>query len=157
MSDPHIHLTRRNVLHAAGLTIAVVATSGGMFVLPANAALDDMRAAMLKYTGGAEPKSDRVTLTMAEVAENGATVPFAVSVQSPMTPQDYVKAIYIMADNNPAPDAISFQLTHDCVAEVSGRIRLARTQSVYALAVMSDGSSHFAKSEIKVTIGGCGG
>jgi sulfur-oxidizing protein SoxY len=36
-------------------------------------------------------------------------------------------------------------------------MRLARTQKVFAVAEMSDGSSHFATTEVKVTVGGCGG
>jgi sulfur-oxidizing protein SoxY len=39
----------------------------------------------------------------------------------------------------------------------STRIRLAGTQNVVAVAQMEDGSYQMAKSEVKVTIGGCGG
>jgi sulfur-oxidizing protein SoxY len=152
LSRINLQASRRDVLRAGlGLTLAAAG------VLPANATPDDLRAAFKKYLQS-EPKEDRVTLTIAEIAENGATVPYAVKVQSPMTAQDYVKTIYILAENNPAPEAAIFHLTPDCgAAEVSGRMRLARTQKVFAVAEMSDGTAHFAKSEIKVTVGGCGG
>ena len=151
-----LQLSRREALHAACLGLAAIAT-GGLMAPAANASLDDVHAAMKKYLGGAEPKPGRVTLTMAEVAENGATVPYTVKVDSPMTDTDYVKAIYILADGNSTPDAASFHLTPDCgTAEVAGRMRLAKTQNVYALAAMSDGSFHIARTEVKVTIGGCG-
>ncbi|GBD42256.1 hypothetical protein HRbin39_01645 [bacterium HR39] len=39
----------------------------------------------------------------------------------------------------------------------STRIRLAKTQKLYAIAEMSDGSLYMASREVKVTIGGCGG
>lgn len=155
MSNSDIPLNRRDVLYAASLGLAAIAT-GGVFVSAACATPDDVRAAMAKFTGGTEPKPGRVTLTIPEVAENGATVPYTVKAESPMTPQDYVKAIYIMADGNAAPNVTTYRLTPDCVAEVSGRLRLARTQKVYAVAQMSDGSSWVANAEVKVTIGGCG-
>lgn len=152
MSRIDIHASRRDLLRAGlGLTL------GAAGVLPANATPDELRAAFKKYFQG-EPKEGRVTLTMSEVAENGATVPYAIKVQSPMTAQDYVKAIYVLGENNPAPEAAIFHLTPDCgAAEVSGRMRLARTQNVFAVAEMSDGGVYFAKTEIKVTVGGCGG
>ena len=34
---------------------------------------------------------------------------------------------------------------------------MIKTQNVIALAEMSDGSIYMAKTEVKVTIGGCGG
>ena len=39
----------------------------------------------------------------------------------------------------------------------STRIRLSKTQTVTAIAKMADGSFAQASSEVKVTIGGCGG
>ena len=36
-------------------------------------------------------------------------------------------------------------------------MRLAKTQNVIVVAQMSDGSVYMAKTEDKVTIGGCGG
>lgn len=155
MSNSDFRLNRRDVLHGASLGLAVIAT-GGMFATVAHATPDDVRAALAKMTGGAEPKAGRVTLTIAEVAENGATVPYTVKVESPMTEKDYVKAIYIMADGNNAPNVTTYRLTPDCGAEVSGRMRLAKTQSVHAVAQMSDGTCFAAKAEVKVTIGGCG-
>jgi sulfur-oxidizing protein SoxY len=37
------------------------------------------------------------------------------------------------------------------------RIRLAKTQTITALAVMSNGEIFSTRKEVKVTIGGCGG
>ncbi len=42
-------------------------------------------------------------------------------------------------------------------AAASIRMRLAKTQNVIAVAEMSNGKLYTAKSEVKVTIGGCGG
>jgi sulfur-oxidizing protein SoxY len=37
------------------------------------------------------------------------------------------------------------------------RSKMGQTSDVYAVAVMSDGKALFAKKEVKVTLGGCGG
>ncbi|MDQ4060588.1 MAG: thiosulfate oxidation carrier protein SoxY, partial [Pseudomonadota bacterium] len=88
----------------------------------------------------------------------GNVVPLNIEVESPMTEQDYVKAVHIFADGNPAPFvATYFFLPVNGKAAASTRIRLARTQNIVAVAEMSNGALHMAKSEIKVTIGGCGG
>jgi sulfur-oxidizing protein SoxY len=42
-------------------------------------------------------------------------------------------------------------------AAVSSRMRLAKTQDIYALAALSDGKVLLGKRTVKVTIGGCGG
>jgi sulfur-oxidizing protein SoxY len=66
--------------------------------------------------------------------------------------------VHLYADGNPNPDVASFHFTEmSGKADVSTRIRLAKTQNVVAVAEMGDGSFMMAKAEIKVTIGGCGG
>ncbi len=146
-------MTRRNALWMAGglLTIAVVPLP----VLAADTAMEEIKA----FTGGgAAAESGRVTLAMPEIAENGNTVPLTVSVDSPMSSDDYVKRVLIVADANPRPGVATFHFSPKSgVAEASTRMRLARTQNVIAVAEMSDGSFHMAKAEVKVTIGGCGG
>ena len=42
-------------------------------------------------------------------------------------------------------------------ASVTMRMRLAKTQNVRVIALMSDGSAFEAQQQVKVTIGGCGG
>ncbi|MNT48636.1 sulfur oxidation protein SoxY [compost metagenome] len=37
------------------------------------------------------------------------------------------------------------------------RAKLGQSSDVYAIAVMNDGKALFAKKEVKVTLGGCGG
>ena len=141
---------------AAGLGVAAIIT-GGLGSTAAHATPDEMQAVIKKITGGAELKPGRVTLKLPIIAENGSTVPYDVAVESPTSDEDYVKTVYVLADDNPAPEAAIYHLTPDCgAAELSGRMRLARTQNVYAVAKMSDGSCYFAKSNVQVTIGGCG-
>jgi sulfur-oxidizing protein SoxY len=93
-----------------------------------------------------------------EIAENGNTVPVTVIVDSPMTEQDYVKAVHVVAEANPAPGVVTLHFRpENGKAEAQFRMRLAQTQNLVAIAEMSDGSLWTATREVKVTIGGCGG
>jgi sulfur-oxidizing protein SoxY len=117
-----------------------------------------LEAALKKAIGDAKPAEGRITLTLPEIAENGNTVPFELAVQSPMTDADYVKALHIFAPGNPQPDVATFQFSAiSGKAAVSSRMRLAKTQDIYAVAQMSDGKVFMSKRTVKVTIGGCGG
>lgn len=154
MANSIQQVSRREALATAGLGLAALTAIG--LPIPALASVEDVRAAMKEYLNGVEPKEGRVKLTIPQVADNGATVPYTVKVDSPMTDADHVKTIYVLADGNIFPRAAAFHLTPDCgAAEVSARMRLAKSQNVYALAAMSDGSFYLAKSAVKVTIGGC--
>jgi sulfur-oxidizing protein SoxY len=147
--------TRREVLMAAG-SLALAGVFGKIRPLYADAASTE--EAIKKVTEGKTPQSGRITLTVPQIAENGNTVPISVAVDSPMTKDDYVKAVHLFADGNPRPNVVTFYFTpHSGKAAAATRIRLAKTQDVIAIAQMSNGSVYMAKSQVKVTIGGCGG
>ena len=145
---------RREVLKAAGigamaLTGAVVAASG------AQAAAADVAKVTAKFGAAMEGK---ITIDLPPIAENGASVPVTVTVDSAMSAADHVKQIHIYAEGNPSPEVISFNLTPSSKkASVGSRMRMGKTQNVVVVAVMSDGKAYTAKKEVKVTIGGCGG
>ncbi|MEM9635846.1 MAG: thiosulfate oxidation carrier protein SoxY [Pseudomonadota bacterium] len=147
------NLTRRHVLMIGGS--AFVAAAVG--VKPAFAA-NDHQEIINKFTGGKAAKEGRVSLELPQIAENGNTVPISVSVESPMTKDDYVKRVLVVADANPRSGVATFNFTPASgVAEVSTRMRLAGTQNVIAVAEMSDGNFYMLKQQVKVTVGGCGG
>ena len=150
-------LERRDILKLLGLGTAVVAT--GSFISGEVSATPDAASKHLaKLSGTSSYKTGKVKIKMPTIAENGATVPIKVSVDSPMTPGNYVKAIHIAAEKNPTPQVASFHLTPlSGKAEISTRMRLGKTQNVVAVAVMNDGSVHRVSTQVKVTIGGCGG
>ena len=92
------------------------------------------------------------------IAENGAVVPVAVEVASPMTPQSYVKTVYVISDKNRRPLNVKFSLTPGMgQAYVATNLRLGESTDVRAVAELSDGTLMMAKREVKVTVGGCGG
>jgi sulfur-oxidizing protein SoxY len=140
-----------------------VAAAVTAFAVPATTALaqDQVQAwelAVRKIVGEAKPSEGKFALELPEIAENGNTVPFTVSVESPMTEKDHVKAIHVIATANPQPGVATFRLTPlSGKAAVSSRLRLARTQDVIGIAELSDGRFLMAKRPVKVTIGGCGG
>ncbi|MGO1117083.1 thiosulfate oxidation carrier protein SoxY [Rhodovibrionaceae bacterium A322] len=142
---------------------ALALGAGALFIsvlpLPASAVSPKSDEAIKAFTGGKEAmESGLISLDLPEIAENGNTVPLSVTVDSPMTADNYVKQVMLLADGNPNPGVATFQFTPKSgVAEASSRMRLAKTQDVIAVAELSDGSFHIAKTQVKVTIGGCGG
>jgi sulfur-oxidizing protein SoxY len=149
--------SRRQIL-LAGLSAVAAAGAVGTLSRPAMADLAAVQKAMAALLGDRQPQEGRVKIDAPEIAENGNTVPVTVEVESPMTEQDHVKTVHIFADGNPRPEVASFHFTPASgEAVASTRIRLAKTQNLYAVAEMSDGSLYMVKREVKVTIGGCGG
>jgi sulfur-oxidizing protein SoxY len=116
--------------------------------LRATAAAEDQIAA---FTGGAAIGEGGITLTAPEIAENGNTVPIEVSAPG-------ASQIMVLATGNPTPGVATFSFGALAASQAaSTRIRLAGTQDVVAIAKMADGSFVQASSNVKVTIGGCGG
>jgi sulfur-oxidizing protein SoxY len=108
--------------------------------------------------GEAKPIPGKITLEIPEIAENGNTVPYAIAIDSPMTPADHIKAIHVLSTANPLPNVASFGLTLlSGRAAVSSRMRLAKTQDVVVLAELSTRRFIIGRRTVKVTIGGCGG
>lgn len=137
-------------------------TVGGVIALAGSgmafASATDVDALIEKMAGGKKPTEGRITLDLPTIAENGLVVPVNFEVQSPMTPDDYVKSVHLFAEANPNVQVADFAFTPLCPkAAAQLRIRLAQTQNVTALAIMSNGDAYISKKEVKVTIGGCGG
>lgn len=149
-------VSRRELIALFGA--GTVAAMGIGIAGPAFADPKAVQAAIDKLTGGKTPATGKLVLETPQIAENGSTVPIGISVDSPMSDSEFVKSVHLWADGNPNPEVASFHFSDmSGVAKVSTRIRLAKTQNVVGVAEMSDGSFVMAKSEIKVTIGGCGG
>jgi sulfur-oxidizing protein SoxY len=141
-------ITRREVLLAAGTVM--------LAVRPAEATPQEMQEAIRKVVGGAKVTPGRMQLTIAPLSENGNTVPCTVTVETAMTEQDHVKAIHLFNEKNPQPNVISMQLGPRAgKASVSTRIRLSETQTVTAIAQMSDGSFRSHSANVIVTQGAC--
>lgn len=113
--------------------------------------------AMRAMIGTDQPAEGRIGLELPETAENGNVVPFTITIDSPMTGEDFVKAVHIFSTGNPKPDVASAYFSQlSGKAVFSSRMRLGRSQEVVAVAEMSDGKVYLGKRMVKVTIGGCG-
>jgi sulfur-oxidizing protein SoxY len=145
-----LKITRREVM-AGGLAAL------GASALPAPAAaLGQMDTAIRNAFGEATIRKGRVMLELPPLVENGNTVPMTVAVDSPMTKDNYVKAIHVFNDKNPQPNVMSVQLGPRAgKAAIATRIRLAGTQKLMAVAEMSDGTYWADTQEVIVTLAAC--
>jgi sulfur-oxidizing protein SoxY len=50
-----------------------------------------------------------------------------------------------------------FNVTDAVDANFTTRAKMGQSSDVYAVAIMNDGKALWAKKEVKVTLGGCGG
>jgi len=147
-------VNRRAVLKTGGG--AAVALLAGVPIAGAGSA--DVAAEIAKFTGGRAFEPGRITIDLPEIAENGNTVPLALSVDSPMTPVDHIAELRVLAEANPRIVVATFRFTPQSGrAEAATRIRLAGSQAISAVARTSDGRVFIAQKQVKVTIGGCGG
>ena len=117
---------------------------------------EDARKAITEITGGKPVINGKVNLVIPPLVENGNLVVLKVSVESPMTPNDYVKAIHVIAEGNPLPNIFTVYLTpRSGSANITTRVRLADSQIVRAIAQMSNGSFYQGQAETLVTLSAC--
>jgi len=137
----------------------VVAAGKAVAQLPANIA--ELRRAALegaqrKIAGDAPVRAGRVKIDIPPLIDNGNTVPITVTVESPMTEADHVKAIHILTEKNPQPFVIGAHLgPRSGKARFSTRARIADTGKVIAIAQMSDGSFWSETTSVVVTLSAC--
>jgi sulfur-oxidizing protein SoxY len=152
----HISTTRRIFLTGAGSVIGGLGAVRIFAVSPAVATPETLATAIREVTGSSALQSGKIKLDIAPLVENGNSVSVTVNVDSPLTPADHVKSIYILNEKNPQPNVASFHLGPRAGrASVTTRIRLADSQMVVAIAKMSDGSLWSDRAEVIVTIAAC--
>ena len=146
---------RENLKQSA--VVAGLLASTGMFAGQALAYTKDAFEAKtiaeaLKALGAGAPTASKdVTITAPDIAENGAVVPFTVS-----TTLAAVKSLLILVEKNPSALVAKFDLTDAVLPSFATRAKMGQSSDVYAVAITADGKALFAKTDVKVTIGGCG-
>ncbi len=108
--------------------------------------------AVKAYGGSAPAESTQVTLTAPDIAENGAVVPMGAAATLAG-----VKHLLVLVEKNPNALVAKFDVTDAIEPSVSTRAKMGQTSDVYAVAITNDGKAYYAKKEVKVTLGGCGG
>jgi sulfur-oxidizing protein SoxY len=147
--------TRREFLALACGTFAGAAEAQ----LPSN--IEALRKAALqealrKVVGGATVRRGKVKLDLPPLIDNGNAVPLSVTVESPMTSTDHVKAIHVFAEKNPQPYVLSARFGPRAGrAQLATRARIADTGTVMAVAQMSDGSFWSDSVSVVVTLSAC--
>ncbi len=148
--------TRRQFLVLAGGILASATVDAQLtpnLAALRKAALDE---AILKVLGGAQARPGRVKLDLPPLIENGNSVPLTISVDSPMTAADHVRAIHVFTEKNPQPNVISaFLGPRAGRARLATRARIADTGTVTAVAQMSDGSFWSDSVQVVVTLSAC--
>src|SRR5262249_16606860 len=147
--------SRREVL-ALGAGTAALALIGE--IAPAAATPQEAAEVIAKFTGGKTAGKGKISIDPPAIAENGNNLPPTITVESPMTAEDHVSDIIVVAEGNPRPGLATFHLTPlSGRAEAATRIRLAATQNIIVVAKTSKGQFFTEQKPVKVTIGGCGG
>jgi sulfur-oxidizing protein SoxY len=150
MMDTVMRTSRRQLLLGGAGLLSVA------LVRPALATPDDMQAAIRAFIGEARPQQGRIHLEIPQLVENGNAAPVTVTVDSPMSEADHVKAIGLFNEKNPQPNVAVFHLGPRAGrARIETRMRLATSQTITALAMMSDGSVWSDTAQVIVTLAAC--
>ena len=152
MSAPARRAMRRRVLQGAvalALAPSLSATAAPEPEIPDIPLLKEL-------LGTRKPRWERLRLALPALADNGLSVPLKLTMPGPFAPGPTVQAIHLFSEKNPVPDMAVFEypVPIDKI-EIDTRVRLAGTQKVVAVAVMSDQSLYAAVAEVIVTIAAC--
>jgi sulfur-oxidizing protein SoxY len=158
--DRFTALSRRTFLVQAGSAAALMVLLDGWSGARAEAVAEqtaEFKAALQSLLGNATPQSSGLTLDLPESVDNGDYVPVALSVDSPMTAEDHVEAVHLLSTANPRASVATFRFTLlSGRAQVTSRMRLAKTQDVVAIAELSGGRILLTRRKVDVKVGGCG-
>jgi sulfur-oxidizing protein SoxY len=148
--------SRRTFLTVAGGIAAATALPTHVRAQMVRTPLNNMPDVIRKLAGARAINKGKVKLNVPPLVENGHLVPLSVSVDSPMTDADHVRAIHVFTERNPLPEMVTFRLGPRAgSAAVATRVRMADTQNVVAIAEMSDGSFWSDTAFLIVTLAAC--
>ena len=95
--------------------------------------------------------SDQIKITAPKIAENGASVPVVITSMIKGTTE-----IITIVAKNPKPLAARNRFGKKAIPSISSRVKMGETTEV--IAVVKAGDAYYtAKTQVKVTLGGCGG
>jgi sulfur-oxidizing protein SoxY len=117
-----------------------------------------VEALILAFSRGAPLLDAGLTLDMDDSVDDGSSVPVALIADSPMTDADHVEAILLVAPANPLLTVAEFRFTPASGrATVRTRIRMAKSQTLIALARTTTGAVMLAERRVEVVANGCVG
>ena len=118
---------------------------------PAFASKNSDDAIKQLFPGQSIEDSSAIKIKAPDIAENGAVVPISISSDI-----KNIESISVLVSKNATPLIASFNLPKNAQAYVSTRIKMGKSSDVVAIVKAGD-KLYRAKTEVKVTIGGCGG
>ncbi|RTZ42595.1 quinoprotein dehydrogenase-associated SoxYZ-like carrier [Candidimonas sp. SYP-B2681] len=99
--------------------------------------------------------NELIQLTAPKRAEDAAVVPISIRAKILQSPERYIKSIYLIVDDNPAPLAAVFHMTPESGrADIETRIRVEQYTYVRAVVQTNDGALAMTKVYVKAS-GGC--
>jgi len=112
--------------------------------------------ALATLLAGRKPRWERLRLELPTFADNGQAVPMKLTMSGPFDASPTLQAIHLFSEKNPVPEMAVFEFpVPPPKVEIDSRIRLAGTQRIVAIAVMSDGTHFASAADVLVTIAGC--
>jgi sulfur-oxidizing protein SoxY len=149
--------SRRAALKRGAIVMGLLAGSGlfPKYALAYNKGAFEAKniADAMKALGASAPvESNDVSISGPDIAENGAVVPLTTG-----TTLAGVKQLLILVEKNPSALVAVFNVSDSVEPTFATRSKMGQSSDVYAVAIMNDGKAFFAKKEVKVTLGGCGG
>lgn len=153
---------RRKLLKGGGSFALLAPLLGSGLLIPTRVLAADWKrdaftarstADALKLTGvTAAVESRDIVINAPEIAENGAKVEVEITSNLANT-----RRLLVFADKNPMPLCADLSFAGPALPYAKVQLKIAETTRIRAIAQTSDGKSHLAHREIKVTLGGCGG
>lgn len=157
---PAFEADRRTVLQYIGGGAAALALGAGRVAWAADElpgwpkdafAQKNEADALKKLYGKTIEESDKISLDVPEIAENGAVVPVSIATTLPN-----VTSIAILIPQNPFTLAASYPIPAGTEPRVACRLKMAKSSDVVVVAE-AGGKLYGTKKPVKVTLGGCGG
>jgi sulfur-oxidizing protein SoxY len=143
-------MKRRTFLRISTVSIAATAVAARA------QEVQDIRPLVDAITHGAKAEEGGIEIGLPPIAENGHSVPLTLKVASPMSEADHVREIHVIAERNPRPAVATFHLgPWSGRAQVATRMRLAGTQKVTGVAVLSGDRFRVARKEVAVESAAC--
>ncbi|MFC3694129.1 thiosulfate oxidation carrier protein SoxY [Chenggangzhangella methanolivorans] len=146
-------VSRRSALGigAGALALVTVKPAAAQFVRKDGAAtLEAIRA----FTGGKEAAPGKIVMDIPPLVENGNSAPLKLDVPG-LGDGVFVRRIGVFNEKNPLPETVTLHLGPRTAPRVQTRIRLADSQTITAIAELSDGTFHSATADVIVTLAAC--
>ncbi len=99
-------ITRRNALGFLGGALATSLLPNYSF-----SSEKTVNEIISEISKGTAVDNVRIDIDIPQQVENGRSVSIAFEIHTPMTPENFVKSAYIVADGNPEPVAATFNFT----------------------------------------------